>query len=156
MDELSHWLGRVSDGLPAPAGKFALWHDESTRSTHTVTAWEPPLFARVELGLPDKTMSNVAIELAAQADGTVVSVQHDGVGDPASYAAGWHRHLDYLASHLAGEDESPADFWDGYDALAESARSAPFATRSEVICARCWAISRPLPGLPRRSADLGE
>ena len=48
---------------------------------------------------------------------TILDRQHDDLDDPAAYAAGWHRHLDFLAAHLAGQDLSFGDFWTGYDAL---------------------------------------
>lgn len=38
---LAAWLGRVDEGRPAPGSPFAIRHDETTRSRHTVTEWEP-------------------------------------------------------------------------------------------------------------------
>lgn len=36
-----------------------------------------------------------------------------------SYAAGWHRHLQYLEAHLRGGDLPLEGFWTGYDRLVE-------------------------------------
>ncbi len=57
-----------------------------------------------------------------------LTVHHEDVEDAVSYAAGWHRHLQYLEAHLRGGDLPVDDFWSGYDDLVElydEARSRP-------------------------------
>ena len=123
---LARWLGRVADGSPAQDGQFAIWHDEAVSSAHTVTRWEPGRGLAMTWDFPDENTSQVSFGLSPRGDGSLVSVQHEGLGEPVNYAAGWHRHLDYLAAHLAGEDKSFETFWDGYDSLVE--RYAAIAT----------------------------
>jgi uncharacterized protein YndB with AHSA1/START domain len=115
-DHLSHWLGRA-EGQPSREARFALWHDDTTRSTHTVTRWQPGWLLAMTWDLPDEGTSSVSFGLAAREDRTLVALEHDGLTAPAGYAAGWHRHLEYLAAHLDGADLPLDEFWDGYDDL---------------------------------------
>jgi uncharacterized protein YndB with AHSA1/START domain len=113
---LACWLGSA-EGSPARGAEFAIWHDETTRSTHTVTRWQPGWLLAMTWGFPDEGTSAVSFALSARGDHTVVTLEHDGLTEPASYAARWHRHLDYLAAHLDGSDKPFDEFWSGYDAL---------------------------------------
>lgn len=115
---LAEWLGRVADGVPGPDATFAMWHDSSTRSQHNVLTWEPGRTLSFTWDFPEEGTSTVAFDIDdAGDDATLLTLRHSGLVDPARYAAGWHRHLDYLAAHLTG-DELPAGwFWDGYDDL---------------------------------------
>ncbi len=59
-------------------------------------------------------------------DGRVLSTIPSGRADAGGgsvhlvvpYAAGWHRHLEFLAAHLDGHDRPWSQFWAGYDDLA--------------------------------------
>lgn len=115
-EHLSHWLG-WAEGSPARDAQFAIWHDETTRSTHTVTRWQPGWLLAMTWEFPDENTSAVSFALSARGDRTLLAVEHDGLTEPAGYAAGWHRHLDYLAAHLDGADRSFDEFWNGYDDL---------------------------------------
>jgi uncharacterized protein YndB with AHSA1/START domain len=115
-DHLSHWLGRT-EGSPARDAQFAIWHDATTRSTHTVTRWQPGWLLAMTWDFPDEGTSVVSFAVAARKDRTPVALEHQGLTEPTGYAAGWHRHLEYLAAHLEGSDKTFEDFWDGYDAL---------------------------------------
>jgi DNA-binding transcriptional MerR regulator/uncharacterized protein YndB with AHSA1/START domain len=129
-EHLGHWLGRVTDGAPGPGADFSLWHDEDTRSTHTVTVWEPVRRLDLTWDFPEEGRSTVSVELSdategADDDATLLTLRHDGVADAASYAAGWHRHLDYLIAYHAGAELPPGLFWDGHaDIVARYASTA--------------------------------
>ena len=118
-DELTAWLGQVQDGRPAPHARFALRHDATTCSHHGVIGWEPEQLLALTWDFPEEEQSRVSFALAPQGAGTRITVAHQDLADPAAYAAGWHRHLEYLAAHLTGADRPFADFWDGYDALVQ-------------------------------------
>lgn len=117
-EHLGHWLGRVADGAPGPGATFTIWHDEETQSTHEVLTWEPDRALRYSWYLPDEGPSTVAFDLSDGADGaTLLTLVHSDVADAARYAAGWHRHLDYLVADLTGTTLPPGHFWDGYEDL---------------------------------------
>lgn len=111
------WLGRMS---PAPSGRgsiFEVWHDDRVRSRHEVLQWQPERSLRITWEFPDETTSDVTFFLEDRGPQTEVIVCHENLDDPVSYAAGWHRHLEYLDAHLRGNDGDLADFWEGYPDL---------------------------------------
>ena len=116
--ETPFWLGRIV-GPPLSAGiEFALWHQEAVRSLHVVRQWVPHRVLEWTWDFPDESPSRVTFHLAGcGGTETVVTVEHHDLDEPVAYAAGWHRHLTYLAAHLAGQDLPWGAFWDGYDAL---------------------------------------
>jgi hypothetical protein len=105
-----------------------------------VTRWQPGWVMAMTWDFPDDATSGtsaVSFALAARADRTLVRIEHDGLTEPAGYAAGWHRHLEYLAAHLDGTDKPFEDFWDGYDALqAQYAQLAEDSTRGSNNCSK--------------------
>lgn len=116
-DELSTWMGRIV-GPPLGAGsEVDLWHEEVVKSSHVVQRWGPPALLELTWDFPDETPSRVSFNLDAQGADTLVTVDHQGLDDPVSYAAGWDRHLTYLASHLSGQNLAWSCFWDGFDVL---------------------------------------
>jgi len=122
--ELTAWLGRVQDGSPGPGTRFALWHDETTCSHHAVTSWQPERLLGLTWDFPDEAESALRFELESSGPGTRLTVVHEDLADPVAYAAGWHRHLEYLAAHVSGADRPFEDFWDGYETLVERYGSA--------------------------------
>lgn len=93
------------------------------KSAHVVQQWKHPDLLELTWDFPDETPSRVTFQLDAQGAGnTLVIVEHRGLEDPISYAAGWHRHLTYLASHLTGQDLAWEGFWDDFDTLADKYR----------------------------------
>lgn len=121
--ELPTWIGRIA-GPPLGAGiKFDLWHEEVLKSSHVVQRWSPPTLLELTWDFPDEKPSRVSFHLDAQGANTLVTIEHRGLDDPISYAAGWHRHLTYLASHLAGRNLPWSDFWDGFDVLIDKYRT---------------------------------
>lgn len=115
---LERWLGRVDGGWPQPGGRFAIWHDESTCSHHTVTRWVPEVALALTWEFPGEEESHVLFTIQSAGSDTVLSVMHQGLDDPVNYAAGWHIHLDYLGAHLVDDPQPFALFWDEHEALA--------------------------------------
>ena len=118
-DELAAWLGRVEHGPDAVGSRFAVEHDEDTRSQHVVTAWQPERLLAMTWVFPAEAESSVRFTLEAAGEGTRLGVVHEELADPVAYAAGWHRHLQYLGAHLTGADRPFEHFWDGYEDLVE-------------------------------------
>jgi uncharacterized protein YndB with AHSA1/START domain len=114
------WLGRLTGAPLREGASVALWHDEHVRSDHYVLQCDPPRALRLTWDFPDESPSTVLFSVAEAAPGsTRFTVLHEGLEDPVSYAAGWHRHVEYLDAHLRGTDLSAVDFWDGYQGLVE-------------------------------------
>jgi len=120
---LGTWLRRI-EGQPSDDGRFVIWHDEQTASRHTVTGWEADrLLLLLTWEFPGEEESHVSFVLRPDDGHTVLAVAHQRLADPISYAAGWHRHLEYLRAHLMGKDKDFADFWTGYYELVEGCRA---------------------------------
>lgn len=112
------WLGRLDVRSITEGSRFDLWHDEDVRSRHTVLHWQPRRLLTLTWDFPEERPSRVSFTLAeTTTSGTRLTVHHEDLDDAVSYAAGWHRHLQYLEAHLRGDDLPIGDFWTGYDAL---------------------------------------
>lgn len=122
--EFPTWIGRVVGPPLAADSEFELWHEETVKSSHVVRRWSPPTLLELTWDFPDETPSVVTFRLEARGEAnTLVTVAHHGLDDPTSYAAGWHRHLTYLAAHLTGRDLPWESFWDGFDMLVDRYRT---------------------------------
>ena len=120
-DRAAAWLGRLA---PAPGGvgdRFAVRHDETTTSWHTVLTWEPARRWETTWEFPEERASRLEVVLVASGPGTRLTLRHTALEDPVSYAAGWHRHLEHLVAHLGGDDGPPT--WAGYDELVDRYRA---------------------------------
>lgn len=112
------WLGRLDVDLIAEGCRFGLWHDEDVRSRHTVVQWQPRRLLTLTWEFPGERASRVTFALTGTTASTAtLTVHHEDLEDAVSYAAGWHRHLEYLEAHLEGRDLSTEDFWLGYEYL---------------------------------------
>ena len=115
------WLGRLDVGEVSDGGRFGLWHDETIRSQDVVLQWDPHRLLTLAWDFPGERPSRVTFALAGGvASPATLVVHHQDLDDPVSYAAGWHRHLQYLDAHLRGDDLPLGDFWTGYDRLVEA------------------------------------
>ncbi len=117
---LPAWLGRLVGRLDGVGSRVELWHEEAVRSCHTVLRWVPRRVLGLTWEFPDEPDSAVTFELEPgdpDDDRTWLRLTHEGLTDPPGYAAGWHRHLDFLDAHLTGTDLRFEDFWTGYDDL---------------------------------------
>ncbi|MCZ2830255.1 SRPBCC domain-containing protein [Modestobacter sp. VKM Ac-2986] len=119
-DRAAAWLGRLEPGPQRAGDRFAVRHDGTTTSEHTVVTWAPGRRLELTWEFPGEQPSRLAVALAPTAAGTRLALRHTGLEDPVAYAAGWHRHLEHLGAHLAGAQGPPA--WAGYDELVERYR----------------------------------
>lgn len=121
-------LAQLRRGLGAPPGvssitegsDFSLWHDEDVRFRHTVLQWQPRRLLILTWDFPKKRPSRVSFTLTETTTPTAtLTVHHEDLDDAMPYAAGWHRHLQYLGAHLKGDNPPIEDFCTGYDHLVE-------------------------------------
>lgn len=110
---LQSWLGTATTGLDAGVS-FELKHYSNYTSTHAVQLWEPSRLLGLSWAFPDEAPSRVDLTVS---DAGRLTVEHTGLADPVGYAAGWHRHLDFLLAHLDGNDLAIDSYWDGQEAL---------------------------------------
>lgn len=103
---LARWLTE-STVEPREGGRVAFDFGEGGTCTGTVVAWDPPAVLEYGWDFPDETRSVVRWELAADGDGTVLTLVHRllGPATAAGYGAGWHAHLDQLGAALTGGDD---------------------------------------------------
>ena len=120
-DRAAAWLGRLEPGPHRVGDRFAVRHDETTTSWHTVLTWEPARRWETTWEFPEERASRLEVVLVASGPGTRLTLRHTALEDPVSYAAGWHRHLEHLVAHLGGDDGPPT--WAGYDALVDRYRA---------------------------------
>jgi len=124
-DRTARWLGRLVGPPLGPGRRVTLWHDDDVASQHVVVRWEPDRLLELTWDFPDERPSRVRFVVGPVGDGGArLTVQHEDLDDPASYAAGWHRHVEYLDAHLRARDLPPERFWDGYDELLQRYRRA--------------------------------
>ncbi len=113
------WLGRL-EGRLERGRTVAVHHEEDVVSRHEVLACDAPVRLALTWDFPGEPRSLLTVTLAARADGgSDVVLRHDDLAEPVAYAAGWHRHLEFLLGHLAGHPLAPADFWSGHEGLVE-------------------------------------
>lgn len=112
---MASWLGRVEGDGPGPGSQFVVWHDGQTASSHRVTEWVVPSAFGMTWDFPGEAASRVSFRLSPAARGCVLDLRHEAVEEPVEYAAGWHRHLEYLAAAVAGRVMPANGFWDGHD-----------------------------------------
>lgn len=115
--DLAAWLGPVVEGRPGPGHSFHLEHTDGVRSRHVVRRWELRSRLGYSWDFPGERATSVCFDIVPLEDRCRVSVRHESLENPVAYAAGWHRHLEYLAAHVAGEAMPIEDFWKGHEDL---------------------------------------
>jgi uncharacterized protein YndB with AHSA1/START domain len=113
---------RVGDWLTTatidarPGGEIALEFGPDNVVVGRITTWEP--FRGLAYGwrFPDGHDSRVSWTLAADGDGTRLTLVHQLLrpAEAAGYGAGWHAYVERLAGHLDGE---APDFWPRFEEL---------------------------------------
>jgi uncharacterized protein YndB with AHSA1/START domain len=125
---LERWLGPIESGRPGPEASFVVRMAPDETATCTVTRWEPPRLLELEWLYTAEGPTRLRVELHRADDGgtrLVLDHRHLHTVDPVDYAAGWHLHLDSLASALEGT--LPPDF-----AAAFPIVRATYATTADV------------------------
>jgi uncharacterized protein YndB with AHSA1/START domain len=112
-DELAAWFPTTIEGDCAPGAplRFEFRSGAAPPVEGEMIACDPPRLMEFRWGDGD----TVRFELEADGDGTVLTLINtfDQPGKAARDAAGWHVHLDALASRFGGEEirEPAADRW---------------------------------------------
>jgi uncharacterized protein YndB with AHSA1/START domain len=124
---LREWLTEATFE-PGEGGRVAFDFGEGGACTGTVTVWDAPSVLEYGWDFPDESRSVVRWELAADGDGTVLTLVHRLLTAAVApgYGAGWHAHLDQLGAHLVPADGDGTVDWDDryrslrpeYDAMA--------------------------------------
>jgi uncharacterized protein YndB with AHSA1/START domain len=100
------WMGADAAEMdPRGGGTVALRWPDGDYMTGEITDWDPPHVLEYTWHERDDR-GRVRFELAEAAHGTLLTFDHSGI--PTSMlvgmSAGWHAHLDWLRSHVAGND----------------------------------------------------
>ncbi len=123
-DRLARWAFR-GEFEPRTGGSLRFNYGESEVSEGTILEWDEPSVLEYEWATDTEMPWRVRFELTNDgAGGTVMTFDHF-LPDPTipEFAAGWHWHLDRLATHLAGS-EPPDVASDGhFDELLETYRA---------------------------------
>ena len=90
-------------GKPAD-GEFVLRMNSRETAACTVITWNPHTELRVTWDYTDEAPSELSFQLSEVGGQTLLTVEHTQItADSVQYGAGWHVHLDRLASRLFGE-----------------------------------------------------
>jgi uncharacterized protein YndB with AHSA1/START domain len=115
-----------NDELTTPAGARPKDFGDEHRMTSRIVAVEAPRLLVFTWG----PRGEVAFDLEEDGEDVVLTVIHRRISDRPNtlmVGAGWHMHLDVLASRLSGTETEP--FWDGWMRLRqEYDRRLPAAT----------------------------
>jgi uncharacterized protein YndB with AHSA1/START domain len=119
-DRLGRWIGTHADGgRPGGTVQFTLTGeadaggDVAEPATVAIIECDPPRRLVVDMPETDERTWRVALALAAEAGGTVLTFEQqvvDGL-DAADVEAGWRWYLDRLGASLHGE---PMPAWEDY------------------------------------------
>lgn len=113
---LARWFARVEGDLVV-GGVVTIVFDDgddpSQRATGVVLECVEETHLHVSWGVEDEATTSVTVDLDEAVDGTLLRLvhRHLTVDQAAGYSAGWHAHLDRLATEVAGGGgKAPA--WD--------------------------------------------
>ena len=103
--QLRGWLAEVPRFDAEVGGVVSIDFGEGGEVRGEVLALEPERLLEYTWTFTGETESVVRFELRPQERGTLLILDHRGLGRAfgVGYAAGWHAHLDMLAAALAGE-----------------------------------------------------
>ncbi len=129
-DRMARWAF-PGDFEPRSGGTLRFDLGEGGVSEGTVLEWDEPSVLEYEWAADTEMPWRVRYELTSDGDGgTILTFDHI-LPDPTvpEFAAGWHWHLDRLATHLAGSEPpdvaSDAHFDDLLDAYRAGLGSGP-------------------------------
>lgn len=100
-----------NDELTNPPGKRPEGFAEVQRMQSRITELDPPRRLAISWGSSD----GVSFDLEPRGQDVLLTVVHRRLPDRAAilmFGAGWHMHLDILASRMRGTEPEP--FWDGW------------------------------------------
>ena len=123
-DRTARWAFR-STFEPRAGGAVRFDYGEAGSSEGTVLVWDEPSVLEYEWATDTELPWRIRFELTEDGDGTLLTFDHL-LPDPANpdFAAGWHWHLDRLATHLEGRIPPEVDSDEHFEALQLHYRSA--------------------------------
>ncbi len=124
-DRTARWSFRA-EMEPRTGGALRFDLGEYGTADGTILEWAEPSVLEYEWGEPDSEW-RIRFELADDGEGGTVLTFDHFLPDPtdASFAAGWHWHLDRLAVHLAGDVPAEVASDAHFDELMASYKSKP-------------------------------
>jgi uncharacterized protein YndB with AHSA1/START domain len=115
-DQVQNWLAEMTIE-PRARGRISFRWEAGATETGEVRVFDPP--RTFEYTWEKGSISHVRFELASDADGTVLALEHSLIapGSAAGIGAGWHSHLDALDPLLDGSRRAPRDWNERYEEL---------------------------------------
>jgi uncharacterized protein YndB with AHSA1/START domain len=122
-DRMARW-GFRGELEPRSGGALHFDYGEAGGTDGTVIEWNEPSVLEYEWATDTDMPWRVRFELTADGDGTLLTFDHilPDASDP-SFAAGWHWHLDRLATHLEGSEPADVASDEHFDELLERYRA---------------------------------
>lgn len=122
-DRVARWAFRVVFE-PRSGGSLRFDFGDDADTVGTVIVWDEPSVLEYEWATDTDTPWRVRFELTDDHDGTRLTFDHllPDATKP-EFAAGWHWHLDRLATHLAGSEPAQVDSDEHFDELLTRYRS---------------------------------
>ena len=106
-ERLARWLAKV-DGDLRLGGEFGALFTSSWEGRGRVDVCEPPrrLLVTMSPGAEDETV--IVAELVADGNQTLLVIEERGLpfDELAAHGAGWQAHVEDLATHLAGREQT--------------------------------------------------
>ncbi len=125
-DRMARWAFRA-EFEPRSGGTLRFHFDEDGLSEGTVLEWDEPSVLEYEWATDTEAPWRVRFELTSDGgNGTLLTFDHllpDDRKLRAGFAAGWHWHLDRLATHLAGSEPADVASDEHFDDLLQSYRA---------------------------------
>lgn len=124
-DRMARWAFR-GEFEPWRGGTLHFDYGEAGSAHGTVIEWDEPSVLEYEWGADTDMPWHIRFALRDDGEGGTVLTFDHFLPDPAipEFAAGWHWHLDRLATHLAGSEPDPVDTDEHFDRLLASYRLA--------------------------------
>ncbi|WP_409483488.1 SRPBCC domain-containing protein [Arsenicicoccus dermatophilus] len=111
-ETLPQWLGRLVSGSFDPGAELVVEHDPGHPCRSRVLDRSPGEFLHLTWQLPGEPVSQLDLSLEDRADGCLLVLRHEDLGDlAASYLPGWITHLSYFEGSLTGAPLPGEHFW---------------------------------------------
>jgi uncharacterized protein YndB with AHSA1/START domain len=121
--QVKNWLAEMTIE-PRAGGRISFRWEAGETETGEVRVFDPP--RTFEYTWEEGSISHIRFQLAPDADGTVLVLEHSLIApdSAAGIGAGWHSHLDALDAVLGGSHQAPRDWNERYEELLPDYRHA--------------------------------
>jgi uncharacterized protein YndB with AHSA1/START domain len=122
-DQVKNWLAEMTIE-PRAGGRVSFRWEGGETENGEVLVFDPP--RTFEYTWEEGSISHIRFELASDADGTVLVLEHSHIApdSAAGIGAGWHSHLDALDALLGGSQQAPRGWNERYEELLPDYRQA--------------------------------